>query len=319
MQLESLYATSQRFDEAVSVGRRALDASIALDGPSATNTTSARRFLGGALLSAGRRQSDQQNYQEAEKSLREGVQLFDPPLPGWEDIFATSLAILGKIYETNGRAADAEAYFLRALDYRAKLVQPTDPLLLKILANLAAHYDQTEKPTESGAYAQRVISALDQAHVENSELGSALTWLGRSQHKLGLYSESETTYARAVEVIDRSSRPNDPQRASVQIDMAVLSLAEEKYEKAEREYRAALALAEKYSYSDSSLRSSILGGLSTIYRDRARYREAEQTAAEAMAIDEAAGPARAPLVGKRLMLLASIFAAHCGIQTQKML
>jgi tetratricopeptide (TPR) repeat protein len=32
IQLESLYAASQRFDEAVSVGRRALDASIALDG-----------------------------------------------------------------------------------------------------------------------------------------------------------------------------------------------------------------------------------------------------------------------------------------------
>jgi tetratricopeptide (TPR) repeat protein len=134
IQLEGLYAASQRFDEAVTVGRRALDASIALDGSSATTTANARRFLGGALLSVGRRQSDQQNYQEAEKSLREGVQLFDPPLPGWENIFATSLTIRGKIYESNGRFADAETYFLRALDYRAKLVQPTDPLLLKILA-----------------------------------------------------------------------------------------------------------------------------------------------------------------------------------------
>jgi tetratricopeptide (TPR) repeat protein len=210
IQLEGLYAASQRFDEAVTVGRRALDASIALDGPSATTTANARRFLGGALLSVGRSQSDQQNYQEAEKSLREGVQLFDPPLPGWENIFATSLTILGKIYESNGRFADAETYFLRALDYRARLVQPTDPLLLKILANLAAHYDQMEKPTESGAYAQRAISAFDQAKLENSELGSALTWLGRSQRKLGLYTASETTYARAVDVIDRVSPPNDP-------------------------------------------------------------------------------------------------------------
>ena len=87
IQLEGLYAASQRFDEAVAVGRCALHASIALDGPNATTTANVRRLLGGALLSVGRRQSDQQNYQEAEKSLREDVQLFDPPLPGWENIF----------------------------------------------------------------------------------------------------------------------------------------------------------------------------------------------------------------------------------------
>ena len=79
----------------------------------------------------------------------------------------------------------------------------------------------------------RVIAALDQLQLENPDLGSAPIWLGRSQSKLGLYKESEATYARAVDVIDRVSPPNDPQRTGVRIDVAVLSLAEEKYEEAE--------------------------------------------------------------------------------------
>jgi hypothetical protein len=55
IQLEGLYAASQRFDEAVAVGRRALHASIGLDGPNATTTANVRRLLGGALVSVGRR------------------------------------------------------------------------------------------------------------------------------------------------------------------------------------------------------------------------------------------------------------------------
>jgi len=146
LQLQTTYAASERFAEAVPVARQALEAYTTLQGPNGTLLGVSRRTLGAALLSLGRSQTDQQNFVEAEKSLREGVQLFDPPLSGWERVFAISLAILGKIYEVRGLDADAEAYDLRALGYCSKFASPTDPLLLQILGALAGHYDKMDRP-----------------------------------------------------------------------------------------------------------------------------------------------------------------------------
>ena len=297
---------SEQFDDAVITARRALAVYITVQGRDGKSIPIMQQFLGAALLSLGRRQSDQQNFIEAEKSLREGIQLSDPPLPGWENVFAISLAILGKIYETGGRYADAEAYDLRALEYRSKSADPADPLLLQILAALAAHYDQMQRPDNSAVYARRIISVLDERKQESLPLGSALIWLGRAQSKLGHYSDADATYLRALDVIDRVVPGDDPQRASVRVDIGLLRISQERYEEAETDYRAALALAEKYGYRDSSLRSSILGGLGVIYRDTARYHDAEQALSEAIKIDEAAGSTRAPLLGKRLTLLATI-------------
>ena len=302
LQLQTTYMASERFAEAVAVARQTLDAYTGLEGSAGTGVAVSRRTLGAALLSLGRRQTDQQNLVDAEKSLREGVELFDPPLPGWERVFAASLAILGKIYETRGLDADAEAYDLHALDYFSKFAAPTDLLLLKILGSLADRYDKMDRPETSAQYAQRIISALDQAKQETAELGSALIWLGRAEQKLGDYARSDATYGRALDVINRVVPESDPRR----VRNTDRHWSEERYSEAEEQYRKALALEDNYKNSDTSSRSSALGGLGLVYRETARYREARQAIGEAIKIDEAAGPAQAPLLGKRLLLLATI-------------
>jgi tetratricopeptide (TPR) repeat protein len=160
-ELVKIYIASERFDDAVIAARRALDAYIAVQGPDGKTVAVMRRFLGAALIRVGHREANNQNYADAEKPLREGIDLFNPPLPGWEHLFATDLLVLGEIYQSTGRYADAETYELRALDYYEKSADPADPLLLQILAALASHYDQAQNPDASAVYAQRVISVLD--------------------------------------------------------------------------------------------------------------------------------------------------------------
>ncbi len=77
--------------------RRALDAYIAVQGPDGKTVAVMRRFLAAALISVGHREANNQNYADAEKPLREGIDLFNPPLPGWEHLFATDLLVLGEI------------------------------------------------------------------------------------------------------------------------------------------------------------------------------------------------------------------------------
>jgi tetratricopeptide (TPR) repeat protein len=198
LQLQTTYMAAERFAEAVPMARQALEAYTALEGPTGTRVGVSRRTLGAALISLGRRQTDQQNLVDAEKSLHEGVQLFDPPLPGWERVFATSLALLGKIYETRGLNADAEAYDFRALDYYSKFASPTDPLLLQILSALADRYDRMDRPETSAQYAQRIISTLDENKQETAALGSALIWLRR-------FDEAISSFKAALAILKAKS------------------------------------------------------------------------------------------------------------------
>ena len=144
----------------------------------------------------------------------------------------------GKIYQTRGLDADAEAYDLHALDYSSKFAAPTDLLLLKILGSLADRYDKMDRPETSAQYAQRITSALDQAKQETAELGSALIWLGRAEQKLGDYARSDATYGRALDVINRVVPESDPRRVGILIDIG----ARRGFSEAEEQYRKALAL-----------------------------------------------------------------------------
>ena len=304
-ELTRIYTPADRA-EAVDVARRTVEVYTAVQGPNGESIPVVKRFLGAALLTQADRQIRESKLAEAKLSLLEGIPLFDQPLAGWETVYAKSLLELGVIYERTGQYTEAEPYELRALDYRSKSAEPADPLLVQILTNLAAHYDHLQKPEDSVNYARRVISILDQRKQENQSLGSALVLLGRYQRRRSQYSDADATYARALEVIDRATREDDPLRAEVRGDIALLRIDEERYDDAEQQYRAVLSLMEKYAYRDTSWRSSALAGLATIDRDLGRYHDAEKLFSEAIAIDEAAGPEKTTDLANRLRGLASV-------------
>lgn len=304
-ELTRIYIAADR-PEAVDTARRAVDVYTAVQGPNGPTIPIVKRYLGAALLTSADRQIKETKLGGAERSLREGIALFDPPLNGWETLYAKSLVELGTIYDLSGRYGEAEPYELRALEYRAKSAGPADPLLLQILAALAGHYDLIQKPSNSTNYANRIISALDQSKLESPTLVSALLWLGRAQIRQNHYPEADITYARALDVVDRLTKEDDPLRASVLIDVASLRIDEERYDEAETQYQAALALAKKYSYRDTSIHSSALAGLATFYRETGRYHETEQLFSEAVQIDEAAGTVNLRNLANGLRGLASV-------------
>ena len=273
-ELEKLYMTSGRLDEAVVAGRRALETYTLIEGPDGQLASIGKRNLSAGLLSLGQFKYKQEDYTTAEQALREGIQLFGSPTAGGGSALTAALLTLGKIYDLSSRYAEAEAVELRALEYSERFGGYADPLLPDILSSLAAHFQQAHRPNDAIEYARRAVSVLDERKQENSTLGFTQVWLGRAASDLGKYSEADAAFARAKGVLDRVLREDDPQRASVRIDIAVLQLNHEQFEEAEQEYRAALAMVEKFAYRNSTWHSTILAGLALVCRDTARFHDA---------------------------------------------
>jgi tetratricopeptide (TPR) repeat protein len=306
--LLKVYVAVDRPDDALAVGRRSLAIYLETQGPNGKSVAGAKKYLGSVLILLGHRDANKQAYADAEKSLREGLELFDPPLPGWEHEFAEDLHILGKIYQIVGNFTDAEAYELKALNYYQSSAEPTNDLLVWILLGLAEHHYLAGKLNDAENYAQRIVTAFDNAKQQNQWLISALLWAGRSQVSLGHYADAETTYKRLFSIIDQNVSEDDERHAFAFKELGTLHAAEDKYVQAEQEFRAALELDDKFKYRDTWIRPQILGFLSMNYKDMAKYSEAEQCLLQATKIDETAASSESrSYLARHLSLLASVY------------
>ena len=174
-ELTRIYIAADR-PEVVDTARRAVDVYTAVQGPNGPTIPIVKRYLGAALLTSADRQIKETKLGGAERSLREGIALFDPPLNGWETLYAKPLVELGTIYDLSGRYGKAEPYELRALEYRAKSAGPADPLLLQILAALAGHYDLNSKTQQLYKLCKpyHFGARPEQARKPDTRLGTAL-------------------------------------------------------------------------------------------------------------------------------------------------
>jgi tetratricopeptide (TPR) repeat protein len=305
--LKELYLASGQLDEEVTATRREVEFHEKYSGNDAQAILTAKIFLNTVLFRQARQLSGKNNNIEAEQILVEAIKLVDPPQPGTEKYLGVSLEELGVLYDKLHRYAEAEPIMLRALEYRTKFSEPSDPNLPILLINLAVLYQNWGKPEASIPYATRAILKLEEAKAENSTLGHVLSRLGSAYKALGQTAEAERSFIRARNIFDRVLPEADPQRVVIRFEMGELYLSQEKYADAEKAYQAALSATQKLAKSDTAWRSSVLAELGLTYREQARYEDAERSLLEAVRLEEAVGNERKPLLGQRLTLLASIY------------
>jgi tetratricopeptide (TPR) repeat protein len=304
--LRQLYAESGRIDEEVAVARNEVEFREKAGSSDTQALWRSKLFLNTALLRQAKILSARNNDVDAEKALIEAIKLIDPPQSGSEKYLSVSLENLAIIYDKLHRYAEAEALFLRALEYREKLAEPSDSDLPTILFNLASVYQNWGRGEASVQYWQRAIAKFDEAKIQNSLLGFALYRLGDVQKALGRSTEAEPSFLRALDVLDRVLPENDPQRINVRLALGNLQSDAERYSEAERSLSAALELTQKYSIPDTSWRSSALASLGLLYRDQVKFDEAERLLSQAIELEEAAGHERTSFLGQRLTALATI-------------
>jgi tetratricopeptide (TPR) repeat protein len=261
-------------------------------------------FLNTVLVKQAKTFSARNNDADAEKALIEAIKLIDLPQLGSEKYLSVSLENLAVIYDKLHRYAEAEALFLRALEYREKFAEPSN--LANLLFNLGAVYQNWGKQETSIQYWQRAVAKFDEAKIQNSLLGYALSRLGNTQKALGQFTEAEHSILRAIDVLDRVLPENDPQRINVRLALGNLQSDAERYSEAEHSLNAALELAQKYSNPDTSWQSSALASLGMLYREQVKFDEAERLLLQAVKLEEAVGHERVSFLAQRLTALASI-------------
>lgn len=305
--LRGLYAGSERIDEEVGVLRSELAFHEKADGGNVQVLLRAKLFLNIALVKQAKSLSARNSEADAERALFESIKLVDPPPPAAEKHLSTSLEELGILYYGQRRYAEAEPLFLRALEYRVTLAEPSDSDLPIALSNLAALYQNWGKQEMSIQYGLRAVAKYDEAAILNSKLGIALSRLGHVQKALGQTAEAQRSFSRAMDVFDRVPPEDNPERISVRLNLGALQFAEENYADAERSFQSALELEQKYPNPDTYRRSEALAWLGAVYREKARYDEAERLLLEAVKLEETVGDTRKSLLGPRLTQLGTIY------------
>jgi tetratricopeptide (TPR) repeat protein len=304
--LRKLYADTGRIDEEVSVTRSEMEFREKAGASDVQALWRSRLFLNTALVRQAKALSAGNNDVDAEKALIEAIKLIDPPQPGSEKYLSVSLENLAVMYNRLRRYAEAETPFLRALEYREKLAEPSDANLPNLLFNIAVLYQNWGRQDTSVQYGLRAVAKFDEAKIQNSNLGFALYRLGDAQKALGQFAEAERSILRAIDVLDRVLPENDPQRINARIALGNLQLDAERYSEAERALNAALDLAQKYPNPDTSWRSSALASLGMLYREQVKFDDAERMVLQAVKLEEAAGHDRTSFLAQRLTALATI-------------
>jgi tetratricopeptide (TPR) repeat protein len=250
--LRKLYADSGRIDEEVNVTRSEVEFHERVGSSDVRALLHSKLLLNTALVRQARIFSAANNGVGTERALIEAIKLVDPPQPGSEKFLSVSLEDLAVFYDKVHRYAEAEVLFLRALEYRVKLAEPSDSNLPVVLFNLAALYQDWGKQEASIQYRLQAIAKFDEAKIQNSLLGFALHRLGNAQKALGQTSEAERSYLRAIDVVDRVLPESDPQRVNVRLALGNLQFDAERYGEADHSFNAALELTQKYSIPDTS-------------------------------------------------------------------
>ena len=90
----------------------------------------------------------QGNYGEAKKQLEAGLEIAEGFGPG-DTRLATSLNNLAEVYRAQGRYAEAEPFYQRALAIFEKTLGPEHPHVAQSLENYAALLRQTARADEA--------------------------------------------------------------------------------------------------------------------------------------------------------------------------
>jgi tetratricopeptide (TPR) repeat protein len=168
-----------------------------------------------------------------------------------------------------GQTGAAEKLFQQALEKRTAEAAEAAYQLGR-LAESRVDYGQAEK------YYRQALQLQPDNPVYLNAAGK-LSWT------LGHYPESEKLLKRALELREKSLKPDDPDIGQSLNNLALLYEVQEKYSEAEPLFRRALAIWEKSEHPDVV---ASLNNLAALYYAQGRYGEAEPLYRRALAILE---------------------------------
>jgi CHAT domain-containing protein/Tfp pilus assembly protein PilF len=215
------------------------------------------------------------------------------------------------LYKTQGRYAEAEPLYKRALAIHEKALGPDHPDVANSLGNLALLYQEEDRYADAEPLFKRALAIQEEAlGPDHPGVAGALNNLAGLYEDEGRYADAEPLYKRALEIKQKALGPAHPDVALALNNLAVLYDDEGRYADAEPLYKRAIAIREKVLGPDHPDVAASLSNLAVVYRKQGRYADAEPLYKRALAIRKTALGPDHPLVAPVLNNLAEVYSAE---------
>ncbi len=193
-----------------------------------------------------------------------------------EKALMDAMSMLGILYRSQGRLAEAEAMYQRALQGKEKALGQDHTSTLDTVNNLGVLYRSQGRLAEAEAMYQRALQgyekALGQDHTSTLNTVNNLGVLYRDQGRL---AEAEAMYQRALQGKEKALGRDHTSTLTTVNNLGILYRSQGRLAEAEAMYQRALQGYEKALVRDHTSTLTTVNNLGILYRDQGRLAEAE--------------------------------------------
>ena len=234
--LSGIYGKLGKFDSSVSLLDSALAERTQLFGADSPEVAE-------SLVAKGLVRADQAQFDEAERLVRQGLDIDKRKLPANHPAVARATFALGKVLEDRGRYSDAITALDEAVRLQSAAGATTDlAASLSELANshfYAGHYDVSK------ALNQRVLDLQRKLYGERHPLvADTFINLGSIEFQLGHFKESEQFNRQGLEIIQAWYGKDHPETADAMTTVGQSLTYQQRFDEAAAMLQQALAILE---------------------------------------------------------------------------
>jgi tetratricopeptide (TPR) repeat protein len=168
--------------------------------------------------------------------------------------YGAALNNLARVYMAQGKYADAEGLFKRALAIYEKTQGPDRPNVAHILTGVAAVYTYQGKYADAEGPLKRALTIYEKARgVSQRAVANTLSNLAIVYTEQGKYADAEPLYQRSLAIREKALGKDHPDVAESLYNLANAYGRQGKYADAERLYKRALAIYKQANHPDPSV------------------------------------------------------------------
>jgi len=219
-------------------------------------------------------------------------------------VYGAALSTLAMAYSKQGKYADAEDLYKRALAIFEKARGTSQDLLAETLYNLANVYIHQGKYADAENLYKRALAIYEKVPgTSQGVMANVLSSLGLVYDKQGKYADADGLYKRALAIREKMLGTDHPDVANILNNLAAVYVAQGKYADAEGAYKRVLAIYEKARGKVHTDVGQTLYNIAVLYQKQGKYANAEGLYKRALAIFQQANH---PNLGDALWGLASL-------------
>ena len=200
---------------------------------------------------------------------------------------AFALNFLGLLYAAQGRYADAEPAYKRALAVREKIFGLEHPSVGTSLNNLAELHRLQGRLAEAEPLYKRDLAILEKAvGREHQDVGTSLNNLGLLFQAQQRFADAEASFTRALAIKEKALGPDHAEIASLLNNLGELHRHHSRFAHAGPLHERALAIKEKTLHREHPSISISLNNLALTYHEQGRHPDATALYKRALALAE---------------------------------